>query len=346
MSTLLELESIRCTYQRSIAVNDLSLCVREGNIVCLLGPSGSGKSTILRAIAGLEPLTSGQILLNNEIISSQTIFLPPEKRKMGMVFQDYALFPHLTVHENICFGMRKLSKFKRKQKSEELLAVVGMDNFSERYPHELSGGQQQRIALARALAIKPKLILMDEPFSNLDIELRERLSHDVRNILKAHNMTCIMVTHDQAEAFVISDKVAVINHGKLQQWDTSYNLYHDPVNRFVAEFIGQGVFLPGVLQTPESVQTEVGLICGDRAYDWPLGSKVEVLIRPDDVKLSRAGNLFATVINKSFKGSEILYTLELPTGYKLLSALPSHSDHNLGESIPIKLDLHHLIAFQ
>jgi len=346
MSILLELDSICCAYQDSIAINNLSLCIREGNIICLLGPSGSGKSTILRAIAGLEPLASGQILLNNEIISSQTTFKPPEKRQMGMVFQDYALFPHLNVSDNICFGIRKLSTIARKRKAEELLTVVKMENFSARYPHELSGGQQQRVALARALAIQPKLILMDEPFSNLDVELRERLSHDVRNILKAQNMTCIMVTHDQSEAFVISDKVAVINHGKLQQWDTSYNLYHDPINRFVAEFIGQGVFLPGVLQTPESVQTELGLICGDRAYDWPQGSKVEVLIRPDDVKLSSKSDLFATVINKSFKGSEILYTLELPTGYKLLSALPSHSNHLLGESIPIKLDLHHLIAFK
>ena len=346
MSTLLELDSIRCTYNDTVAVNNVSLCIREGNIVCLLGPSGSGKSTILRAVAGLEQLTSGQIILNDEIISSETKFKAPEKRQMGMVFQDYALFPHLNVRDNICFGLRKLTKAALKNKSEELLDVVGMNNFGHRFPHELSGGQQQRIALARALAIQPKLILMDEPFSNLDVELRERLSHDVRNILKDQNMTCIMVTHDQAEAFVISDKVAVINEGKLQQWDTSYNLYHDPINRFVAEFIGQGVFLPGVLQTPESVQTEVGLICGDRAYDWPKGSKVEVLIRPDDVKISNDSDLLASVVNKSFKGSEILYTLKLPTGYKLLSALPSHSNHNIGESISIKLDLHHLIAFQ
>ena len=346
MPHILELNNISCGYNGTSVVKDFSLRFRKGSFACLLGPSGCGKSTILRSIAGLEHISSGAIVLNGQVVSSSSKMTAPEKRKLGMVFQDYALFPHMNVMDNICFGIRKKDSSAQRKTANELLEIVGLSDFSKRFPHELSGGQQQRVALARALATDPDIILLDEPFSNLDVELRERLSIEVRNILKERKITTILVTHDQSEAFAVSDMVAVIKDGQLQQWDTSYNLYHDPRNRFVADFIGQGVFLPGELKTKHSVSTEIGEIRGDRAYDWPLNSKVDVLIRPDDIKPKKDSDLKVKILDRSFKGSEILYTLALPSGSRLLSAFPSHCDLQIGEIVGIDFDLHHLIAFQ
>lgn len=343
---LLELNHIECRYGSTVAVKDFSLRVREGSMICLLGPSGCGKSTILRAIAGLEPIYNGEIKLANQVVSSPNNTLPPEKRGLGMVFQDYALFPHMNIEKNICFGVRNLPGKEQNHLCNEMLEIVGLTGYNYRYPHELSGGQQQRVALARALIVKPKIILMDEPFSNLDVELRERLSLEVRNILKEQGITGIMVTHDQSEAFAVADMIAVLHECELQQWDTAYNLYHDPSNRFVADFIGQGEFLKGKLIKPDTVDTEIGILSGDRAYDWPIETEVDVLVRPDDIVPKRESALKATVRHKSFKGSEIFYQLQLDTGGNLLAAFPSHFDFNLGESVGIDFDVHHLIAFK
>lgn len=345
MAHLLELSGIECRYDAEIAVHDFSLRVREGQIACLLGPSGCGKSTILRAIAGLEGINKGTIKLDGRTLSSASQLVAPEKRHIGMVFQDYALFPHLDVENNICFGLNKLSRDERHRRAGELLEIVRLTGYGKRYPHELSGGQQQRVALARALATKPRLILMDEPFSNLDVELRERLSLEVRDILKEQKITGILVTHDQSEAFAVSDMIAVLSKGQLHQWDTAYNLYHDPSDRFVADFIGQGAFLRGRLIDHETVETELGPVSGDRAYDLPMGSELDVLVRPDDVRPDDNSPVKATIIHRAFKGSEILYTLQLPTGGRLLSTFPSHHDHFIGEVIGIRLDIHHLITF-
>ncbi len=343
---LLELKNIECRYGSTIAVKDLSFRVYPGDLICLLGPSGCGKSTVLRAIAGLEPIYNGQIILDQKIVSSASTTLAPEKRGLGMVFQDYALFPHMNIEKNVCFGVRHLSAKEQKRLCDEMLGIVGLGDYRQRYPHELSGGQQQRVALARALIVKPKLILMDEPFSNLDIDLRERLSLEVREILKDQGLTGIMVTHDQSEAFAVADKIAVLYDHTLQQWDTAYNLYHGPINRFVADFIGQGEFLKGRLLKPDTVETEIGILSGDRAYDWPVDTAVDVLIRPDDIVPQADSALKAEVKYKSFKGSEIFYQLQLTTGGKLLAAFPSHFDFYLGEIIGIDLDIHHLIAFK
>ncbi len=345
MSHLLELDNIVCRYGDQTAVDGLSLRVREGHLACLLGPSGCGKSTILRAIAGLEPIYQGSIKLDGRTLSTPTHSLAPEKRQLGMVFQDYALFPHMNVQQNICFGLKKHSRRDRQRISEELLATVGLEGLAQRYPHELSGGQQQRVALARALAVRPRLILMDEPFSNLDVDLRERLSLEVKQILAEQGITGILVTHDQSEAFAVSDMIAVLNAGKLQQWDTAFGLYHDPCNRFVADFIGKGVFLRGRLVTPDSVETELGIIQGDRAYDLPLNSALDVLVRPDDILPDADSPLSGVVIHKAFKGSEIIYTLQLDTGSRLLSSFPSHHDHAVGERVHFRSDIQHLIAF-
>lgn len=346
MSSLLELKNIECRYGKHVAVHELSMHVNQGSLVCLLGPSGCGKTTALRAIAGFEPVISGEIILNDRVISRPGLTLAPEQRHLGMVFQDYALFPHLDVSANIAFGLRGLPSASRQEIIGRMLEVVGLEGLGKRYPHELSGGQQQRVALARALAPRPALILMDEPFSNLDVDMRERLSLEVRTILKNQGTTGILVTHDQHEAFALGDQIGVMHEGRLLQWDTPYNLYHEPASRFVADFIGQGIFLRGTLLTPDSVQTEIGVIKGNRAYDWPSGAQVDLLVRPDDIVHDDNAPMRAEVIQKAFKGAEIMYTLRLPTGSKVLSMFPSHHNHAIGEQVGIKIEVDHMVAFR
>ena len=345
MDTLLEVKNIECIYEGRPAVQDLSMNIKEGQIACLLGPSGCGKTTALRAIAGFEPVRKGEIVLKGKTVSRPGFSIAPDKRKLGMVFQDYALFPHMDINDNICFGLRDMSGLSKQHIATAMLKTVGLADMGHRYPHELSGGQQQRVALARALAPNPELILMDEPFSNLDIEMREHLSSEVRDILKGQGITGILVTHDQNEAFAIGDIIGVIDAGKLQQWDTAYNLYHEPANRFVADFIGQGAFLKGSLSSPEAVNTEIGLVQGNRAYGWPIGTQVDLLLRPDDILPDENSELFGTVTQKAFKGAEILYTLELNRGIKVLSLFPSHHDHAIGEKVGIRIAADHMIVF-
>jgi iron(III) transport system ATP-binding protein len=352
MNALLELRNIRHAYGRQVVVSGLSLTLRKGEIGCLLGSSGCGKTTVLRCIAGFEPIRTGEILLNGVTVSNDNICLPPEQRHIGMVFQDYALFPHLTVAANIGFGLHRMQKKERASRVAELLQTVGLADASSRYPHELSGGQQQRVALARALAPRPDLLLMDEPFSNLDVSLRERLSLEIRDILKSQNATAILVTHDQDEAFAIADEIGVMQHGEIQQWDTAYNLYHKPANRFVANFIGQGVFLPGKVLDSHHVEIELGVLKGDISHkcttDCHLcreGYPVDVLIRPDDIVHDDASPVQAAVVHKAFRGADILYTLRLPGGSTALSLVPSHHNHAIGEKIGIRLAADHVVAF-
>ncbi len=346
MSTvLLQLNNVRQAYGEQVVIHDLSLVLQKGTIGCLLGPSGCGKTTALRCIAGFEPVSAGEILLNGVCVSGAGFFVPPEQRRIGMVFQDYALFPHLDVATNIGFGLHRLTRAECERRVDELLQVVQLTNVSKKYPHELSGGQQQRVALARALAPKPELLLLDEPFSNLDVSLRERLSMEVREILKDHGITAILVTHDQAEAFAIADEIGVMHQGEIQQWDTAFNLYHRPVNRFVANFVGQGVFLPGRVINAQQVEIELGILTGEIPQLCDSGCKVDVLVRPDDIVHDDASPLQATVIHKAFRGAEILYTLRLADGSKVLALVPSHHNHVIGEKIGIKLEADHIVAF-
>ncbi len=349
---LLQLNGVRQAYGEQIVINDLFITLKRGDIGCLLGPSGCGKTTALRCIAGFESISAGEILLNGTCVSSATFSLPPEQRQIGMVFQDYALFPHLNVVENISFGLHQLAKPEREQRVAELLQIVQLTDASKKYPHELSGGQQQRVALARALAPRPNLLLLDEPFSNLDVSLRERLSLEVREILKNQGATAILVTHDQGEAFAIADEIGVMHQGEIQQWDTAYNLYHRPANRFVANFVGQGVFLPGKVLDVQKVEIELGILKGEIPQQhhndhelYEKGSAVEVLLRPDDIVHDDTSPLQATVKHKAFRGAEILYTLRLASGAIVLSLVPSHHNHAIGEKIGIKLEADHVVAF-
>jgi len=346
MKPILEVKNIECQHRGQTVVQDMSCHINEGDLHCLLGPSGCGKTTALRAIAGFQPLHHGEIFLNNERVSYPGYTKAPEKRHIGMVFQDYALFPHMNVKQNISFGLRNKSKKENQHAVDKMLEVVNLSGYGERYIHELSGGQQQRVALARALAPEPKLILLDEPFSNLDIEMRERLSRDVRDILKSRGTTGVLVTHDQHEAFSFGDMIAVMNKGQILQRDSAYNLYHSPINRFVADFIGQGVFIRGELTTHDTVKTSLGTIKGDRAYEWAEGTQVELLLRPDDIIADDQGILEGTVIQKAFKGAEILYTLQLDNDIEVLSLFPSHHNHEIGEKVKLRLELDHMIAFR
>lgn len=345
MTELLSIYKIECRHQGQVIVKDLSLAMEKGAIVGLLGRSGCGKTTALRAIAGFEPIYSGSITLRKEVVSRPGYTLAPEKRKLGMVFQDYALFPHLNVIDNVCFGLHEQDKTQRKNTANELLEMVSLQHKQTNFPHELSGGQQQRVALARALAPKPDVLLLDEPFSSLDIESREHLSKQVREILKQLSVTAILVTHDQHESFAICDYVGVMDRGHIIQWDTPYNLYHQPNSYFVADFIGQGSFLHGTIIGQDQIETEIGIIKSQQNMQWQTGTQVNVLFRPDDVVYDTNGEIVAKVINKAFKGAEFLYTLQLPTGGVLLGLFPSHTNFEIGTRVTVGIDAEHVVAF-
>lgn len=343
---VLELRQVECRYDSLRVVHELSFRIRHGALACLLGPSGCGKTTALRAIAGLESISAGEILLRGRVVSTASLTVPPEQRGIGMVFQDYALFPHLSVRDNIVFGLRRQSATQRRQRADELLALVDLQGLGNRFPHELSGGQQQRVSLARALAPRPDLVLLDEPFSSLDVELRERLGIETQEIFKSQGITALLVTHDQHEAFAIADQIGIMRAGRIVQWDTPYNIYHEPADRFVADFIGQGSFLHGTLLDHDRLETEIGVIKGNRAYSWPQGSKVDLLLRPDDVQPDPHSGLRGRVIKKTFKGPQILYTLAVGDSAQILALFPSHQDHAIGAEVGIRIDAQHLVAFR
>ena len=340
---LLKLDNISYAHHQHKVVERLSFQLQAGDIGCLLGPSGCGKTTVLRCIAGFEHVAAGAVYIDNKIIGSRDFHVPAEQRKIGMVFQDYALFPHLTVEANIAFGLRKAGAGTRRARVAELLKTVGLLGQECKYPHELSGGQQQRVALARALAPRPRLLLLDEPFSNLDVDLRERLALEVRDILKTEGTTAILVTHDQHEAFALADQIGVMYEGSIQQWDTPYNLYHRPVNRFVADFVGQGVFLPGTVAGANQIEIELGVLPSTSVVAD--SAALSVLLRPDDIIHDDASAQQAEVVAKAFRGAEFMYTLRLPSGQLVLSLVPSHHNHAIGERIGIRLDVDHVVAF-
>jgi len=350
---LLEVRELHLAYGEHEVVHGLSFSLERGSIGCLLGPSGCGKTTVLRCIAGFEPALRGEILLGGERVSAPGLIVPPERRRIGMVFQDFALFPHLSVAHNIAFGLRAWPAQARAARVRELAELVRLGASLGQYPHEVSGGQQQRVALARALAPRPDLLLLDEPFSNLDIELREQLSVEVRDVIKASGATAVLVTHDQQEAFAMADEVGIMDGGRIAQWDSPYALYHQPVNRFVADFVGQGVFLPARVLNAHRVEIELGVLDGEVAHACRQGCQIcgrgclaDVLLRPDDVVHDDASAMKAEVVKKAFRGADILYTLRLDSGRTVLALVPSHHNHAIGERIGIRLDVDHVVAFE
>jgi iron(III) transport system ATP-binding protein len=346
MARALEMDRVGFDYPgHGMVCRDLTLALDDGEIGCLLGPSGCGKTTVLRCIAGLERVSEGEIRLHGQSVSRPGFTAAAEARRVGFVFQDYALFPHLDIAANVGFGLRKHSRDEREARVKELLAVVGMADAGAKYPHELSGGQKQRVALARALAPRPQLLLLDEPFSNLDVDLRERLSIEVRAILKGLGATALLVTHDQHEAFAMADMVGVMHDGAIEQWDAPYNLYHRPVTRFVADFVGEGVLLPAVVGAADRIDTVLGTVDHCPGCSLMPGQSISLLLRPDDVVHDDASELKAEVMKKAFRGAEFLYTLRLGDGNQVLSLVPSHHNHAVGERIGVKLDVDHVVAF-
>jgi iron(III) transport system ATP-binding protein len=342
---MLAIEQLSHAYGDQPVLQGIDLILERGRIGCLLGPSGCGKTTVLRCIAGFERPAAGRITAAGRELAGQGVHVPPERRRIGMVFQDYALMPHLDVAGNVAFGLGGRGSARHGERVRDMLALVGLPGLEGRYPHELSGGQQQRVALARALAPEPGLLLMDEPFSNLDAGLRERLASEVRDILKAVDATALIVTHDHQDAFSVADDVGVLARGRLLQWDTAYNVYHRPADRFVAGFVGQGVWVRGVVRGPDTVETAVATATGRMTEMLPVGTEVELLLRPDDVVHDDESALKARVVSRRFRGPQFLYELCTADGSRLLSAVPSHHDHAVGEMIGIRIETDHMVVF-
>lgn len=336
-----ECNSLDKRYDSRLAVEQLSFSLRDGEIMAVVGPSGCGKTTTLRMIAGFERPERGEIRMGGRILDDAVTFVPPEKRRIGIVFQEYALFPHLTVRENVAFGLRRLPRPQANQTVTSMLAMVGLGEFSGRYPHELSGGERQRVALARALAPQPDLLLLDEPFSSLDADLRLKLREDVRQVLKQLHMTALFVTHDQEEALFMGDRLAVMTEGRLQQVGTPEEIFAHPANRFVAEFMGNANFLPGVV-TADGIQTEIGLVA--QRVDLPPGSAVELAVRADDIGFDPDGEINARVVARNFKGVLNVYKVELPSGLILQAFQPHYRIFQEGMRVRVWPDPGHELA--
>ena len=328
-------------------LSNINFDLEESEIGCILGPSGCGKTSLLRAIAGFENIISGTILKDGVCISNNLENTSVQNRKMGMVFQDYALFPNMDIKSNIAFGLKDKTKVDKEVRVNYLLDLVNLNKYKDKYPHELSGGEQQRVALIRALAPSPEILLLDEPFSNIDADIKENLVSDVRDLLKELSITSIIVTHDQHEAFNIADKIAIMNNGKIEQIGNAYDIYHKPVNKFVADFVGLGVFVPITKNKDENLETPLGLLDTTKFQDCEIHSKnLQMLLRPDDIIHNDESSTKAVVIEKQFRGAEFLYKLLYNDKYPLLCYAPSHHNHKIGESIGIELEIEHYVIFE
>lgn len=310
----LRLDRVTKNFGRVLAVDQVSFELARGEVLALLGPSGCGKSTILRLIAGFERPDAGAVFIGGHSVATPWQQLAPERRQVGMVFQDYALFPHLTVQQNVAFGLRDLPRSKRFHRAEQLLEQVGLAGLGRRYTYELSGGQQQRVALARAMAPNPALLLLDEPFSNLDTALRQRMREEIRAILKESDITAIIVTHDQKDAFVVADRIAVMNQGKLLQVDTAQKVYTRPATEFVASFIGHNNMITGRFDAHNGcIATELGRVPCETVPGSPDG-EVTVCLSPRCIHVDPAGSLRARVVASTYEGSALEVTVALPMG--------------------------------
>ncbi|MEJ2763980.1 ABC transporter ATP-binding protein [Photobacterium sp. MCCC 1A19761] len=341
MSHALSVRNLTCCYQGQPVLQNLSLPVEDNEIVCLLGASGCGKTTLLKAIAGLLPLEQGEIHIHGRTIADQHTWLPPEKRNIGMIFQDYALFPHLTVAENIAFGLQGWEKSRVAGKVQEMLTLVHLDGLGGRYPHQLSGGQQQRVAIARALASEPDLILLDEPFSNIDTQVRHGLIKEIRRIFKAQGVTAIFVTHSREEAFAFADRMAVMNQGVIEQFGTATELYYRPSSRFVAEFLGSGSYLPATLQH-NHLMTPFGTMNLPSKQPAAAKTSVEWLIRPQNLKVAPAENGEGVITEQLFMGDSCRYTVDFQ-GYNLV--VNSNLILQTGQRVDVAVEPHEPVVF-
>ena len=333
--------------EKNKVLSNINFHIDDSEIGCILGPSGCGKTSLLRAIAGFESISSGTILKDGVCITNSVENTPVANRNMGMVFQDYALFPNMDVKSNIVFGLKNSTELEKDNRVNYLLDLVNLVDCKNKYPHELSGGEQQRIALVRALAPSPDIILMDEPFSNIDQDIKEELVSDVRLLLKELAITSIIVTHDQNEAFNLADKVAIMNNGTIQQVGIPYDIYHKPVNKFVANFIGLGTFLPLKKNNKGDFEIPLGPLDNSRIKnELTKFDNLEMLIRPDDIIHNDLSIKKAKILEKQFRGAEFLYKLLYNNEHQILCYAPSHHNHEIGELIGIELDIQHYVIFE
>ena len=342
---VLALHDVHCEIATQAIVRGVSLGLQPGELGCLLGPSGCGKTTLLRAIAGFQPLTRGRIEQRGREVASSRTSSPPESRGIGFVFQDLALFPHLDVDANVGFGLQALPRAERPNRVRDTLALLGLEDFGARYPHELSGGQQQRVALARSLAPRPDLLLLDEPFSSLDAHLRTAMRLELRRVLIHLGIAALLVTHDQDEAFAFATRIGVMQQGRLEQWDAPYDVYHRPATTFVAQFVGEGRFLRARVRPDGLVDSALGALRASQPHGFTPGTDVRVLIRPDDVQLANAEGIDAEVGAVEFRGAETFYTLRLENREEISALLPSHRQHVVGDRLRVRLDLEHVVVF-
>ena len=342
MSCALSIKNLTCQYDDQTVLESLSLEVEQGQIVCLLGASGCGKTTLLKAIAGLLPLSSGQMSLNCLTIDDGENWLPPEQRNIGMIFQDYALFPHLTVAENIAFGLKNETAQQKLLKVEEMLGLVHLKGYGDRYPHQLSGGQQQRVAIARSLAYKPDLLLLDEPFSNIDTQVRHELIREIRKIFKEQGVTAIFVTHSREEAFAFADKMAVMNHGVIEQYGTASELYYQPSSKFVADFLGGGSYLAAKRISDSEFETHLGVVEANAQQEIQVDAECALLLRPQHVQIAADEESAVKVLEQHFMGDHCRYVIDV-NGDRLLAT--STQALNVGDSVTVKVETQGLLAF-
>ncbi|MFC7073079.1 ABC transporter ATP-binding protein [Halovenus rubra] len=347
--TVLKINGLTRQYEQECAVEEVSLSVSAGELVTLLGPSGCGKTTTLRMIAGLEQPTEGSIQIEDTVVADDSRFIPSEDRDVGLVFQDFALFPHLSVEENITFGIKDWDRTKKAQRADELLELVGLSDHSDKSPDQLSGGQQQRVALARSLAPEPDVLLLDEPFSNLDVRLRIEMREEVRRILKEAGVTAISVTHDQEEALSISDRVAIMNDGHLEQVGKPEEVFENPESRFVASFLGRASFLPGTV-LDDMIETEIGNFRTER-LNGPLkdydGADLDILVRPDDLEASSSEGATADgrIVHRQYNGPTFVYQVELHSG-STVRCLHNHAEtFEHGQQVSVSLESDHGLAW-
>ncbi|WP_425669011.1 ABC transporter ATP-binding protein [Vibrio owensii] len=342
MSCALSIKNLTCQYDDQTVLESLSLEVEQGQIVCLLGASGCGKTTLLKAIAGLLPLSSGQMSLNCLTIDDGENWLPPEQRNIGMIFQDYALFPHLTVAENIAFGLKNETAQQKLLKVEEMLGLVHLKGYGDRYPHQLSGGQQQRVAIARSLAYKPDLLLLDEPFSNIDTQVRHELIREIRKIFKEQGVTAIFVTHSREEAFAFADKMAVMNHGVIEQYGTASELYYQPSSKFVADFLGGGSYLAAKRISDSEFETHLGVVEANAQQEIQVDAECALLLRPQHVQIAADEEGAVKVLEQHFMGDHCRYVIDV-NGDRLLAT--STQALNVGDSVTVKVETQGVLAF-
>ncbi|MBX3015562.1 MAG: ABC transporter ATP-binding protein [Caldilineaceae bacterium] len=332
-------EHLRKLFSRTPAVYDCNLAVYSGEILALLGPSGCGKTTTMRLIAGFEHPDAGTVTIGGRVVASPQLFVPPEQRQVGMVFQNYALFPHLNVADNLCYGLPRGAE--RQNRMAAVLELVGLRGMERRMPHELSGGQQQRVALARALAPQPQVLLLDEPFSGLDAGLRDQVRGEVARILRESGATVIVVTHNQDEAFFLGDRVAVMNAGVIEQVAPPEELYLTPATRFVAEFMGASFFISGIAQ-PHGLETEIGFL--PQSLTVPIGAAIDAVAHPDDLTLTADPQGAAQITSTNYRGSSYLYEIRLPSGTLVRCEGPHTVCHPPGTTVRVELTPGHPLA--